>query len=209
MPWTDWLDRIRYAFGVLLAISLPPALAYWFILHPFIGFWRRAGTRATFWFIGVFYLGTVVALFFVRDALLGRDLGFSLPLTLAAVPLLAVSGAVARKRKKHLSFRILAGVPEVSPEASASGLLTEGIYGRIRHPRYVEFTLGLVGWSLFINYAGLYLLLALSLAALWVIVLIEERELKERFGQAYVDYAARVPRFIPRPGRPSAPPPPA
>lgn len=208
MPWTEWLDRIRYAFGVLLAISLPPALAYWFILHPFIGFWRRVGRRTTFWFIGIFYLGSMVALFFVRDALLGRDLGLSLPLALIAVPLLVVSGVVARQRKKHLSFKILAGVPEVSPEADGIDLLTEGIYGRIRHPRYVEFTLGLLGWSLFINYAGLYVLLALSLAALWVIVLIEERELRERFGQAYADYAARVPRFIPRPGRPSAPPPP-
>lgn len=208
MPWTEWLDRIRYALGALLAISLPPAVVYWFILHPFIGFWRRVGMRTTYWFIGVFYLGSVVALFFVRDALLGRDLGLSLPATLAAVPLLVTSGVVARKRKRHLSFKILAGVPEVSPEAGGTGLLTEGIYGRIRHPRYVEFTLGCVGWALVINYAGLYLLVALSLAALYAIVLIEERELRERFGQAYVDYASRVPRFIPRPGRAPASPPP-
>lgn len=209
MPWTEWLDLIRYALGVLLAISLPPALAYWFILHPFIGFWRRAGMRTTYWIIGAFYVLSMVALFPGRDVLLGRDLGFSLPATLVAVPLLVTAGVVARKRKKHLTFKILAGVPEVSPEANGIGLLTEGIYGRIRHPRYVEFTLGLLGWSLFINYAGLYVLLALSLAALYVIVLIEERELRERFGQAYVEYSARVPRFIPRTGRSPAPPPPA
>jgi protein-S-isoprenylcysteine O-methyltransferase Ste14 len=198
MPWTEWVDLARYVMGALLALSLPPAIAYWFILHPFIGFWRRVGMRKTYWIIAAFYIASMVALFPVRDALLGRDLGLSLPAVLAAVPLLVISGVVARKRKKHLSFKILAGVPELSPEGHGIGLLTEGIYGRIRHPRYVEFTLGCAGWTLFANYSRLYVLVAVSLAALFVIVLFEERELRERFGQAYVDYSARVPRFIPR-----------
>ena len=60
------------------------------------------------------------------------------------------------------------------------------------------FTLALVGWALFANYLGLYLITALTMAALYLIVLLEERELRERFGPAYADYSARVPRFIPR-----------
>jgi protein-S-isoprenylcysteine O-methyltransferase Ste14 len=62
----------------------------------------------------------------------------------------------------------------------------------------VEFTLGMIGWSLFVNYVGLYVMTGLCFVLLWVIVLLEERELRERFGQAYVDYSARVPRFVPR-----------
>jgi protein-S-isoprenylcysteine O-methyltransferase Ste14 len=89
-------------------------------------------------------------------------------------------------------------VPELAPDQPGAGLLTEGIYGRIRHPRYVEFTLALAGWSLAVNYTGLYLIAALSVLTLYVIVLIEERELHARFGPAYADYSARVPRFIPR-----------
>lgn len=198
MDWMELVENVRYIFGVLLVISLPPAVLYWFIVHPFVGFWRRLGARWTFVFLAVFLVGGMIALAPLRDRLLGRDFGTSLPAILAGLPLIVASMVISRKRRKHLSFRTLAGVPEVAPEGQGPGLLQEGIYGRIRHPRYVEFTLGCVGWALFCNYAGLYVATVLTIALLYVIVLIEEKELRQRFGQAYVDYSARVPRFIPR-----------
>lgn len=198
---SDWIDLARYIIGALLMITVPPAIAYWFIVHPFIAFWRRVGMKLTFWFLGIFMVVSMVALYPVHRALLGRDLGTSLPLIVLAVPLLVVSGIVNRKRKRHLNFKMLSGAPELAPGSSGAGLLTEGIYSRIRHPRYVEFTLALVGWSLFTNYLGMYVMVAISIAALLIIVVLEERELRERFGQAYVDYSARVPRFVPRPRR--------
>ena len=195
---SHWFDLARYVIGALLVITLPPAIAYWYILHPFIGFWRRVGATPTFWFLGIFMAVSMVALFPFHRALLGRDLGTSLPLILLAVPLLVAGGIVSRKRKRHLTFKMLAGAPELASESSGAGLLTEGIYSRIRHPRYVEFTLALLGWTFFANYLGLYIMTALLIAALFIIVILEERELRERFGQAYADYSARVPRFIPR-----------
>jgi protein-S-isoprenylcysteine O-methyltransferase Ste14 len=198
MRGTGWLDLARYAIGALLAISIPPAMAYWFIVHPFIAFWRRVGMKPTFWLLGIFLAGSMAALFPLRDVLLGRDLGASTPAIVLAVPLLVVAGVISRKRRRHLPFRILSGLPELSPGQHGIGLLTEGIYGRIRHPRYVEFTLALAGWSLFANYLGLYLITALAIVALYLIVLMEERELRERFGPAYDEYSARVPRFVPR-----------
>ena len=194
----DWLTLVRRIIAVMMVISLPPAILYWFIIHPFIGFWRRVGLRATYVFLMVFYLGSMVGLFLVRDTLLGRDLGNSLPLAVAAVPLFVVAILISRKRKKHLTFRLLAGVPEIAPEKHGIGLLREGIYSRIRHPRYVEFTLGLVAYALFANFEGLYWMTAATLVLLYIIVLLEERELRERFGQEYVDYSVEVPRFIPR-----------
>ena len=35
----------------------------------------------------------------------------------------------------------------------------------------------------------------------WVVVRVEEPELRERFGEAYESYCQRVPRWIPRLGR--------
>jgi hypothetical protein len=198
MDWMKGVENVRYIMGVLLVISLPPALLYWFIIHPFVGFWRRLGARWTFVILGVFLAGSMIALFPFRNFLLGRDFGTSLPAILAGLPLIAISMAISRKRRKHLSFRTLAGVPEVAPQGQGPGLLQEGIYGRIRHPRYVEFTLGCAGWALVCNYAGLYISVALTILALYAIVSIEEKELRQRFGQAYADYSARVPRFVPR-----------
>jgi protein-S-isoprenylcysteine O-methyltransferase Ste14 len=200
MSVTALLALARYAMAVLLAVSLPPAILYWFIVHPFIAFWRRVGVKPTFWFLGVFYVASIAALFPLRRALLGRDLGTSVPGILLAIPLLVVSGIVARKRRRQLSFKSLSGMPELAPDRHGIGLLTEGIYSRVRHPRYVEFTLGIVGWALFANYLGFYVMTAASLLALYLIVLIEERELRERFGAAYDEYSHRVPRFVPRIG---------
>ncbi len=191
-------DFVRRAVALLLALSLPPAIVYWFIIHPFIGFWRRAGLTATFAFLGVFYIGSMVGLYFIRDLLLGRDLGLNLLLWLIALPLLIVSGVISRKRRKHLTFHRLAGVPEIAPDQHGIGLLREGIYSRVRHPRYVEFALGLVGYAFFCNFVGLYWMVAITLVLLYLIVLMEERELRARFGQEYVDYSAQVPRFVPR-----------
>lgn len=194
------MDKVRYVMAVLLVISIPPAVIWWFIVHPFVGFWRRVGTRWTFTFLGVFYFASIFGLFFVREALVGTDYGTSWWLVLAAVPFLVVGGVVAKHRKKHLNMKTLAGVPEIAPDAEGPGLLREGIYARIRHPRYVEFTLGGIGWSLLINYLGVYLMVAGTLVALVAIVVLEERELRDRFGEAYAEYCAEVPRFIPRRG---------
>lgn len=194
----DWPTLVRRFIAVMLAISLPPAILYWFIIHPFVGFWRRRGLTVTYVFLAVFYLGSMIGLYLVRDALLGRDLGTSVPLMIVAAPLMAVAIVISRKRRKYLTFRRLAGVPEIAPDKHGIGLLREGIYSRMRHPRYVEFSLALAAWSLFANFVGLYWMTAATLVLLYLIVLMEERELRERFGQEYVDYAARVPRFIPR-----------
>jgi protein-S-isoprenylcysteine O-methyltransferase Ste14 len=202
MSWSRGVVLARYAMGTLMAIMVPPALLYWFILHPFVGFWRRVGPRGTFWLLGIFLVGGAAALYPFRDALLGRDLGTNPVTTILALALLAVSARVSRLRRRHLKLRTLAGLPEVSPERHGIGLLTEGIYGRIRHPRYVEFALGFLGWALFADYLGLYLLAAAAFATLYLIVLLEERELRARFGEAYVHYSSRVPRFVPRRSRP-------
>ena len=194
LPWL--FDHFRYVMAALLMLTVPPGIVYWFIVHPFIGFWRRRGAKVTFWFLGFFMVGSAVALFPFRDALLGRDLGASPWRIALAVPILVAALLISRQRKKHLTFQILAGTPELTGEGP--GLLREGIYGRIRHPRYVEFSFACVGWSLLCDYSGLYIMTALALVGLYAIVLIEERELRERFGQAYVDYSAQVPRFVPK-----------
>lgn len=101
-------------------------------------------------------------------------------------------------RKKYLTFRILAGVPEFARDPHRQGhLLTEGPYARIRHPRYIEVVMWTFAYAFIANYVGAYVLALLTPLLVHLVVLLEERELRDRFGQEYVEYCARVPRYIP------------
>jgi protein-S-isoprenylcysteine O-methyltransferase Ste14 len=99
-----------------------------------------------------------------------------------------------------LNFKKLSGIPELSKDNYPGELLTDGIYGRVRHPRYIEALLWVLGYSLFANYSGPFLVWLASLPVMYLVVVLEERELRERFGAAYVEYCRRVPRFVPRLG---------
>lgn len=74
----------------------------------------------------------------------------------------------------------------------------------MRHPRYVAILLAMIGCALFCNYLALYLLVPICAVVIYVVSLLEERELLAVFGEEYARYMERVPRFIPRPG--GAPP---
>jgi protein-S-isoprenylcysteine O-methyltransferase Ste14 len=78
------------------------------------------------------------------------------------------------------------------------GLVTTGIYARIRHPQYLGFFLIIAGflvqWPTIITGAMAPILFVVY----YRLALKEEGGLKERFGSAYEEYASSVPRFLPR-----------
>lgn len=193
------VDTFRYIVGVLLVVGLPPGIAWWFLLHPFVGFWRRLGTRLTMIALGVFLVTSVFALATIRDVLLGADLGLNWPLLAAGVLLMVPAAWIGLKRRRHLTIRILVGIPEIQPEPEKRGeLLETGPYAVIRHPRYVEVVLAIFAYAAIANYAGCWVMAIATVPLLHLVVILEERELLARFGEAYRNYAARVPRYIPR-----------
>jgi len=73
----------------------------------------------------------------------------------------------------------------------------EGPYARIRHPQYVGFFLIMTGFLL--QWPTL-LTLAMYPVLVWVyarLAVAEERDSLTRFGEAYREYMASVPRFVP------------
>ncbi|HIC74117.1 MAG TPA: hypothetical protein EYO92_03385 [Candidatus Marinimicrobia bacterium] len=68
----------------------------------------------------------------------------------------------------------------------------------MRHPRYVEIQFGYFGYALIANFLGLYILTILCIPALFLVVLLEEKELIDWFGNDYAVYSQSVPRFIPK-----------
>jgi protein-S-isoprenylcysteine O-methyltransferase Ste14 len=132
------------------------------------------------------------------NPLLSVEFGTNPVLIGLAVPLLVVSGAMRRSLSKHLRFAILTGIPELAPKQHGTALLTEGLYSRMRHPRYVQACLGVAAYTLICNYLATYVLFLVIVVIILLLVPMEERELRQRFGIEYETYCARVPRFIPR-----------
>jgi protein-S-isoprenylcysteine O-methyltransferase Ste14 len=192
------MNNVRYYIALLLLMFVPPAFLFWFSVHPLIRFWRTMELRLslTIHYGGVFMLAALI--FAIRKPLLSVEFGTNPILIGLAVPLLVAAVVMRKKFAKYLKFGILTGVPELSPERHKTGLLTAGAYARIRHPRYVQYLLSIMGYALFCNYLATYLLVPAVAISIYPIVLMEERELRSRFGAEYEAYCARVPRFVPK-----------
>jgi len=191
------MDAVRHVLAVLMVVLTPPAVIYWLVIHPFVGFWRRLGTKPSLVILWAGFSAAIWGCWQVRDVLVGRDLGTNLWLFVPGLALYIVAAWMSRAVSRHLTLRILAGVPEINA-AGPGRILREGIYGRVRHPRYAAFLVGCTGIALIVNYTGLYVMAVALFPALHVVAILEERELRARFGGDYEAYAAEVPRLVPR-----------
>jgi protein-S-isoprenylcysteine O-methyltransferase Ste14 len=142
---------------------------------------------------------TVIAtrIFQVRNALLAVDYGTSYPLIAIGVILFAVTSAVFVRVRTQLTFPIIIGLPELEL-GQEQKLLTEGMFARMRNPRYVAIMLSGLSLALVANYLATYFVWVGFFIGLYGITLLEEKELRVRFGNAYEEYCRRVPRFVPK-----------
>ncbi|MFQ5703869.1 MAG: methyltransferase family protein [Gemmatimonadales bacterium] len=195
------MDTVRYFVALLMLPAMVFAISYWLIIHPLAGFWRRFHPLITYGVVTVVCLLLAAGVYLVRAPLLSVEFGTSLTLIPVAIVSYGVSLAIEVRCRKYLKFRILAGLPEVTGSETAGKLLTEGIYSRLRNPRYVGVMFAVIAVACFTNYLISYLLIPATALGLYVIVILEERELGERFGSEYQSYCDRVPRFLPKMSR--------
>jgi len=192
------MDKVRYVIALITVVSVPAAVLLWLIVHPFIGFWRRLGPFLAYVIMAALSLASIAVLVAFRGPILRIEFGTNYTLIAIGALLYAVSIFVEIRTRKHLKLRTLVGIPELAPEKPGPGLLTEGIYSRVRHPRYLAVSIGMFAFALFTNYLAMYVIAVLVIPGLYWVVLLEEKELRDRFGSEYVSYSERVPMFFPR-----------
>jgi len=82
----------------------------------------------------------------------------------------------------------------------SNSLITEGPYSIVRHPLYFFSFIGAVGIGLASeNVLILALIIGFYLFYYPFTILAEEQKLTEKFGQSYIEYMKKVPRFFPKP----------
>ncbi len=178
------------AFVLFLQLPIP---VFWLILHPRVQFWRRH-MRAGYWIAClVSWGGAAVLLIALRRELLASERA-PLWAIVAGLALIVTDGFLLRHVGRDLGRARLIGHAEMK---GVGELATGGIYSRMRHPRYTGMMISMLGVSLIAWTRLLWVVVAVWWFAALAAILFEERELRARFGVAYVEYARRVPRFLP------------
>lgn len=192
------MDAFRYYLALFAVIVFPVAFSVWFSIHPFIRFWRKLGPMLTY-SIHFIAMGLVATgLFLLRGRLLSIQFGTNPVLVALAIPIFVFAFVVAVRMRMQIGWKVLVGLPEIAPDKHKTQLITTGVYSRIRHPRYAEALVGTLAHALFTNYLAVYAVFLLFLVGFPLIVRLEERELRVRFGGEYERYSERVPRFVPK-----------
>jgi protein-S-isoprenylcysteine O-methyltransferase Ste14 len=192
------MQAAAYWVALVNLVAVPPFLLFWFFVHPFTRHWRKLGPTKAYSLLAAILALMMLVISHFRAPLLRVHFGPSYPLVAPAIILFVASLAIGIMHTRRLGPAALLGFPQLSPRAYPGTLATDGIYAYLRHPRYLQVGLGLAAIALFTNYLASYLIAAAYLPVIYLVVLLEERELRQRFGQQYEEYARRVPRFLPR-----------
>jgi protein-S-isoprenylcysteine O-methyltransferase Ste14 len=108
--------------------------------------------------------------------------------------LLYSAGGVLRLAPVFVLGRRFSGLVAIQPEHR---LVTNGLYGIIRHPSYLGLFVSVLGWGLAFRSGVGMAIAVLMLVVLLARIKAEERLLSENFGAEYDAYRARTWRLIP------------
>jgi protein-S-isoprenylcysteine O-methyltransferase Ste14 len=104
-------------------------------------------------------------------------------------------------------FWLIAAAWRILHDAARTGqLATSGPYARVRHPQYDGFLLVMIGFLLQWPTIPTLLMFPILVVIYTRLARAEEREVAERFGDAWRIYAATTPGFLPRRRRSTPPP---
>lgn len=190
-----------YPLVNLLALAAlvfyPPIPLVIIFIHRTISFWRKLGVKSYTIFIslfGILYFLLVCLVFHFKEAILSFRIYDS---PLAWVGLLPLIGGVVMSVFviRALSLRVLLGIPEIFQIPTK--LVMNGIYHYIRHPRYLEFILEILGIAIFSGLVWNFILFIFFVPAAFLMAYLEEKELVLRFGHEYLAYKKKTGWFLP------------
>jgi len=183
---------VKAIAGLVLFLQLPVPL-YWFVVHPQVNYWRRHKRAAYItaltlaWGTGTLFLLPARKWLFLPE-IRGPGVPFGLALVGADIYLF-------RRAMLDLGKERLMGDAELS---GGGEVIRTGIFAHVRNPRYTGSFLAVAGACLLAGTRWMWLTAAVWGMLMFSAILLEEREMRMRFGAAYAKYCRQVPRFLPR-----------
>lgn len=187
------MSVLEWLAGIVLFLQLPIPL-YWFALHPLMRFWRARPHGAAFLAGVIFAWPPVTVLLILFRHELFRSFAQPAAFIIAGLVLIALEGWIFWRVKRDLGGARLVGKTELS---GGGKIARTGIYGRIRHPRYTGSFLAIVGACLIAGTRTAWMVAMAWALLMLVAILLEEREMRRRFGAEFATYCRSVPRFLP------------
>lgn len=185
--------------ALVLFLQLPIPL-YWFVLHPLTNFWRNRQKAAFITALACSWLPVTICLFIFHRQLFSTvwPAGWRIVL---GVALIVFEAWFFFRLQRDLGGARLVGQTELT---GGGELVHRGVYGRIRHPRYLGSLLAIIGACLLSGTRVTWIIAGVWCLLTGIAIALEECELRKRFGLSYEQYCRRVPRFFPHSGNPQA-----
>lgn len=186
------MNILQWLAAIVFFFELPNPI-FWLIVHPQIRYWRGR-LRVVYATALVGSWGPVTAfLILCRRVLFTQAyrsdlvIGVGLLLIAAGIHLFA-------RAKKDLGGSRFIGKAEI---LGGGEVVDTGVYSRVRNPRYGGMILAVTGACALAATPLMWAVCGVWFAMVMIVIAFEERELRERLGDPYIEYCRRVPRFIP------------
>ena len=189
--------RILDTLAWLAALVYSTIPSFWLAIHPHVESWRSR-RRSPYRVLVPMWIGMWVVAGAITWPWRHVTLYSAPAAWIPAVALFAAGFALYKNGGRNFSGAQLGGRPELEPGRHDQRLVTSGIRGRVRHPIYLAHLCELLGWSVGSGLAVGYALTAFAVITGAVMIQHEDRELEERFGEAYREYRRRVPAVLPK-----------
>lgn len=186
------MSPLAWFAALVLFVQLPIPL-YWFVLHPLMGFWRRHPGPSYFIGLLLSWPPVTVCIIAFRHELFASGWPPWWRIVLGIALVLFEVGLFARLTR-DLGAARLVGKTELS---GGGAIVRHGIYAQLRHPRYLGSWLAILGAGVLAGTGVLWIVAAAWTALMLLAILLEEREMRERFGPEFQEYAREVARFFP------------
>ncbi len=190
------LADLKNLIALSVIIFWPVVPLFWIPVHLMTGLFKRMGL-ATLIFPIIFWLPLAYSLYSIKERLLFYQIMIPVFLTYWGWAFLIFGLALHILTGIYLRLGLI-GIPEFSDRVKIH-LVKKGPFAVVRHPTYLAHNMIFLGAFLITGMLTAGLIAILDFFTIHVIIIpLEEKELQSRFGDEYVEYKRRVPKFFPK-----------